>query len=48
MLVVAVFIKDNAYIFLKFKIGVLDIDICGPSLPQVFGVQDQKVPFNLS
>ena len=28
---------------LNKQIGVLDIDICGPSLPQVFGVQDEKV-----
>lgn len=26
-----------------FKIGVLDVDICGPSLPQVFGVQGEQV-----
>lgn len=25
------------------QIGVLDIDICGPSLPQVFGVQDEQI-----
>lgn len=25
------------------NIGVLDIDICGPSLPQVFGVADEQV-----
>jgi Mrp family chromosome partitioning ATPase len=25
------------------QIGVLDIDICGPSLPQVFGVQGEQV-----
>lgn len=27
----------------SMKIGVLDIDICGPSLPQVFGVQGEQV-----
>ncbi len=27
----------------KKKIGVLDIDICGPSLPQVFGVQGEQI-----
>ncbi len=27
------------------QIGVLDIDICGPSLPQVFGVQGEQVNF---
>ncbi len=27
------------------QIGVLDIDICGPSLPQVFGVQGEQVMF---
>ncbi|XP_050543303.1 cytosolic Fe-S cluster assembly factor NUBP1 homolog isoform X2 [Daktulosphaira vitifoliae] len=25
------------------NVGVLDVDICGPSLPIVFGVQDEKV-----
>lgn len=31
------------------QIGVLDIDICGPSLPQVFGVQGQQVTvYNLT
>lgn len=25
------------------QIGALDIDICGPSLPQVFGVQGEQV-----
>lgn len=25
------------------QIGVLDIDICGPSLPLIFGVQNEQV-----
>ena len=25
------------------NVGVMDIDICGPSLPQIFGVQDEQV-----
>ncbi len=24
-------------------VGVLDIDLCGPSLPRVFGIQDEQV-----
>lgn len=28
---------------LNKQIGVLDIDICGPSLPQVFGVQGEQI-----
>ncbi|XP_050420284.1 cytosolic Fe-S cluster assembly factor NUBP1 homolog isoform X2 [Adelges cooleyi] len=28
---------------LLILVGVLDVDICGPSLPCVFGVQDEKV-----
>lgn len=31
------------YESLNKQIGVLDIDICGPSLPQVFGVQGEQV-----
>lgn len=25
------------------KVGILDIDLCGPSLPQILGVDSQKV-----
>ena len=25
------------------KVGVLDIDICGPSIPKLLGVSDQPV-----
>ena len=25
------------------NVGVMDIDICGPSLPQIFGVPDEQV-----
>lgn len=25
------------------KVGLLDIDLCGPSLPRILGVEDQKV-----
>jgi Mrp family chromosome partitioning ATPase len=28
---------------LSKQVGLLDIDICGPSLPQVFGVQGEQV-----
>lgn len=31
----------NMYIYLQ--IGVMDIDICGPSIPRIFGVEDEKV-----
>jgi len=30
-------------IHIVVQIGVLDVDICGPSLPLVFGVQDENV-----
>jgi Mrp family chromosome partitioning ATPase len=26
-----------------FNVGVLDIDICGPSLPRIFGVEGEQV-----
>ena len=27
----------------KFNVGVLDLDICGPSLPRVFGVEGEQI-----
>ena len=40
------FESKSLLFFVTKKIGVLDIDICGPSLPQVFGVQDEQVNYN--
>ena len=31
------------FFFFLLKIGVLDVDICGPSLPLIFGVQNEQV-----
>ena len=38
----------NYYESLEKNIGVLDIDICGPSLPQVFGVQGEQVNWEIT
>ena len=27
----------------KLKVGLLDLDICGPSVPKLMGVEDQPV-----
>jgi len=27
----------------SFNVGVLDVDICGPSLPRIFGVEGEQV-----
>jgi len=28
---------------LKFQVGLLDIDICGPSIPKIMGVEDEQI-----
>ena len=33
----------NSYIFYEFQIAVLDVDICGPSIPKVMGLEGEQV-----
>lgn len=33
--------------FFMFQIAVLDVDICGPSIPKVMGLEGEQVRFSL-
>lgn len=33
--------------YFMFQIAVLDVDICGPSIPKVMGLEGEQVRFSL-
>lgn len=35
------------YYYFMFQIAVLDVDICGPSIPKVMGLEGEQVRFLL-
>ena len=51
MLNVLTYLKGNFHIYSQtvsgvivyFQVGLLDVDLCGPSLPKMFGVNGQDV-----